>query len=50
MRHPRLQWGDFSVDLESGELWRGPTLRQLTQKAAAVLRSLAARAGQVVSK
>jgi len=45
-----LTFGPYRFDLHTGQLWRGRQEVQLTPKAAALLRSVVARAGQIVTK
>jgi DNA-binding winged helix-turn-helix (wHTH) protein len=46
----QLTFGSYRFDLQNGQLWRGNREARLTPKAAAVLRCLVERAGQVVTK
>jgi DNA-binding winged helix-turn-helix (wHTH) protein len=45
-----LTFGSYRLDPHTGQLWRGKQEVRLTGKAAAVLRYLVARDGQVVTK
>src|SRR5262245_18244760 len=45
-----LSFGPYRFDPHTGQLWRGKQEMKLTGKAAAVLRHLVERAGQVVTK
>ncbi len=47
---PQLAFGPFRFDARSGQLWRDGREVRLTPRAAAVLQTLAQRAGDVVSK
>ena len=46
----QLSFGPYRLDLTTGQLWRGKQEVRLTPKAAALLRALVDRAGQVVTK
>src|SRR5262245_54654922 len=46
----QLTFGSYRFDLQTGQLWRGKQEVKVTPKAAAVLRCLTERAGQVVTK
>ena len=46
----QLTFGSYRFDRQNGQLWRGKQEVRLTPKAAAVLRYLVERAGQVVTK
>ena len=46
----QLTFGSYRFELQTGQLWRGKQEVRVTPKAAAVLRCLTERAGQVVTK
>ena len=45
-----LRFGPYQLDPRTGQLWRGTQEVRVTPKAAAVLRHLVERTGQVVTK
>src|SRR5215831_17405982 len=46
----QLQFRPYRLDPRTGQVWRGKQEVKVTPKAAAVIRQLVARAGQVVTK
>jgi adenylate cyclase len=48
--HHLLHFEPFRLDVPNAQLWRGPEVIRLTSKALAVLRYLAERSGQLVTK
>ncbi len=48
--HRVFRFGPFRLDVRNAQLWRGPEVIRLTNKALAVLRYLAEHGGQLVTK